>query len=210
MMLTSRAGGHRRIPVGVDDTGEFVGGHRRHVLERQPMHGAVVAGQQIGRCAHLGHVLRAVPVTGVIARQVQPEPVHPVGPRLLNAGDVRQLDVLDAGTVPDQPRDAVRFGRRPVIGDLVGQAVGELVDVFDQPGKRVPEQFPGRFVACCHGGDATLSRRAGRLRRCCRADHARTHRSSRGGMRRGLPVGARGGAVGDSGTTRRTGRRLFR
>jgi hypothetical protein len=47
------------------------------------------------------------------------------------------LQVLLARAVPDEPRDAVGFGGRPEERDLVGQAVGEVVDMFDLPGEGV-------------------------------------------------------------------------
>src|SRR6516162_8113316 len=104
-----RAGRHGRVPVGVDDPGQLVGGHAGDVFEAQLVHRVVVAGQQIGGRLHLRHVVGTVPVAGVIARQVQPEPVHPAvpGPHLLDTGHIGQLNVLHPGAVPDQPGDAV-------------------------------------------------------------------------------------------------------
>src|ERR1700739_4484279 len=81
-----RAGRHRRVPVGVHDPGQLVGGHAGDVLEGQLVHRAVVAGQQVDGRLYLRDLVRAVPVAGVAARQVQPEPVHPAvsGPHLFD------------------------------------------------------------------------------------------------------------------------------
>src|SRR5690242_13745322 len=73
----SRAGRHRRIPVGVHDAGQFLGGDSGDVLEGELVHRVVVAGQQVRGRLHLGHVVGTVSVTGVVAREVQSEPVHP-------------------------------------------------------------------------------------------------------------------------------------
>src|SRR6516225_1543950 len=67
-----RAGRHGRVPVGVHDPGQLVGGHAGDVFEAQLVHRVVVAGEQIGGRLHLRHVVGTVPVAGVIARQVQP------------------------------------------------------------------------------------------------------------------------------------------
>src|SRR5271156_336770 len=156
----SRAGGHRRIPVPVDDARQVLGGDARDEVQRHLVHGVVVPSQQIGRCLDFGHLLRTVPVAGVIARQVQPEAVHPpfVGPHLLDAGDRGQLNVLHTRAVPDQPCDAVGVRARPVAGLVFGETLGELVDVFDQPGERVTEQLPNGRIGGRHTGDPTAAR----------------------------------------------------
>src|SRR5205807_1999746 len=139
----SRAGGYGRVPVGVHDAGQLGGCHARDVGQRELVHFVVVAGQQLGGCVHLRDLVGAVPVAGVVARQVETEPVDPAvaGPHLLDPGHMGQLDVLHPGTVPDQPGDAVGVRSRAVIGQLVGQPVGEIVDVFDQSGERVAKQL---------------------------------------------------------------------
>ncbi|CKT92029.1 Uncharacterised protein [Mycobacterium tuberculosis] len=65
------------------------------------------------------------------------------------------LYILHPGAVPEQPRNAVGAGGRAVAGELVGEAVGEFVDMFDQPGERVAEQLLGRGVGACHTSDIT-------------------------------------------------------
>ena len=141
-----RARGDRRMPPRVDDAAEFVGRHRRDVLQRHLVHPVVVAGQQVGRRAHLADVFRAVAVSGVVARKVEAEPVDPAvaRPHLLDACDVAELRVLDARAVPDQPGDAVGGAGRAEERDLVSQPVGQLLDVLDEPGERVTQQFPDR------------------------------------------------------------------
>src|SRR6516162_10550943 len=91
-----RAGRHGRVPVGVHDPGQLLGGHAGDVLKGQLVHRVVVAGQQVGGCLHLRHLVGVVPVPGVVARQIQPEPVHPPvpSPHLLDAGHMGQLNVL--------------------------------------------------------------------------------------------------------------------
>ncbi len=133
------AGCHRWIPVGIHDAGQLVARHAGDVLEAELVHGVVVAGQQDGRGPHLCHLFGAMAVAGVVARQVQPEPVHPAvaEPHLLHPGHIGQLNVLDPGAVPDQPGNAVGVRGGAVVGDLIGETIGQLVDVFDQPSEGV-------------------------------------------------------------------------
>ena len=51
------AGGHRRIPVAVDDALQVLGGDAGDELQRQLVDRVVVAGQQIGRRLHLGDLV---------------------------------------------------------------------------------------------------------------------------------------------------------
>src|SRR5262249_25696580 len=85
---------------------------------------------------------------GVVARQVEIEPVHPATgrPHLLDAGDRGELDVLYPRAVPDQPGDAVRTRRWPVVGLLFGQAIGHFVDVLDQTSERVAQQLSNGVI----------------------------------------------------------------
>src|SRR6185312_10357934 len=96
--------------------------------------------------AHLAGVVRAVPVAGVVARKVEAEPVDPAvaRPHLLDACDVAELRVLDARAVPDLPGDAVGGAGRAEECDLISQPVGEILDVLDEPGERVTQQFTDR------------------------------------------------------------------
>src|ERR1700758_5798607 len=65
----SRAGGHRRVPVGVHDAAQLVGRHAGDVLEGELVHRVVVTGQQLCGCVHLRHLGGAVPGTGGTAGQ---------------------------------------------------------------------------------------------------------------------------------------------
>ena len=146
-MLTSRAlavtGGFHRVSTM---RLELAGRHRRDVLQRHLVHAVVVAGQQVGRRAHLADVVRAVAVTGVVAREVEAEPVDPAvaRPHLFGACDVAELQVLDARAMPDQPGDAVGGASRTEERGRVGQPVGQLLDMLDEAGERVAQQFPDR------------------------------------------------------------------
>src|SRR5947209_12223262 len=143
----ARASRHRRVPVGVHHPGQLVGRHAGDVFEGELMHRVVVAGEQLGGRVDLPDLVGAVPVARVVAGQVQGETVHPSvsGPHLFDPGDVRQLEVLHPGAVPEQPGDAVGVRGGSVGGHLVAQSVGEVVDVFDQPGECVAEEFLGGF-----------------------------------------------------------------
>ena len=71
----------------------------------------VVVAEQGDRVGGHGHdLLGPVPVPGVGDRQRQPEALRPRrrGPQLLGPGHLCDVVVLDAGQVPDQPRDRVR------------------------------------------------------------------------------------------------------
>src|SRR4029077_18317259 len=142
-----RAGGDRRIPPRVDDAAELVRGQRRNVLQRHLLPAVVVAGQQVGRRAHLADIVWAVTVTGVVAREVETEPVDPAvaRPHLFGACNVAELQVLDARAMPDQPADAVGGARRTEERGRVGQPVGQLLDMLDEAGERVAQQFPDRL-----------------------------------------------------------------
>ena len=61
-----------------------------------------------------------------------------------DAGHIGQLEVLHPRAVPDQPRDAVGGACRPEERGLVGQPVCQLLDMLDEPGERIPQQFPRR------------------------------------------------------------------
>ena len=66
---------------------------------------------------------------------VEVEPLDPAlaEPHLLGAGGVRDLGVLHAGGVPDQPGDGVGVGRDPVGELLVGQSVDGRHAVLEDP-----------------------------------------------------------------------------
>lgn len=97
---------HRGIPALVHDPLEVLGGQPAHELQGLFVHGVVVPGQQVtGVDPHLGDLRGAVPVPRVPARQIEPEALLPVlrEPDLVEPRGVRDMVVLDAGEVPDQP-----------------------------------------------------------------------------------------------------------
>ena len=108
------------------------------------MHGVVVAGQQIRRRAHLADVLGAVAVAVVVPRQVEAEPVDPAvaEPHLFGARDVAELE-RPAWRALCQISHAMLLAAAvgPEERDLVGQPVGEVVDMLDEPGEGVAQQF---------------------------------------------------------------------
>lgn len=153
----AHAGSHWRVPTPIDNATQLLAGHRGDIRQCQLVYGVVIAGEQLNRCPHLGHILRAVAVTGIVGRKVQPELLHPTaaGPDLFNIGDLGHLGVLYPSAVPKQPSDAVRVRARPIIQHLVGQTVDELVDMFDQASERVAKQFLDSGVGTGHIGDLT-------------------------------------------------------
>ncbi len=137
------AEGHRRIERAVDDPVEIAVAERTHELDRARVHGVVIVDQQHARRdAHRGDVVRAVPVAGRPWVEGQPEPlVPPAGrPHLLARRCRRDVIVLDASEVPDEPRNRVCFGVDPE-GQLLGaQTVDDVVNERANAVERVDEE----------------------------------------------------------------------
>jgi hypothetical protein len=81
----------------------------------------------------------------VIATQAQAGPVVPAGgvPDLVDTERTGDVVVLDAGEVPDQPRDAVGPGVRQVRHVLWADAVQHVMDGLLDPAEGVAQQFDG-------------------------------------------------------------------
>ncbi len=100
-------GSHRRSTYPV----EFVGGEFVEVLECRQVDVAVVVGEQLGVGVDLADLGAVVPEPDVRRGERQAEPLLPTTgrPGLVHVGDAAHVVVLDAGEVPDQPRDRIRL-----------------------------------------------------------------------------------------------------
>ena len=136
-----RAGGDRRIPVGVDDSGEFFGGDPCDVLcgsscePRGSSRPAGRPGPSLCRLRLRCGRSRANPWAGQ-AEAIYPTPVNHTWSMPAICAELR---ILNAGTVPEQPRDAVRGAGWPVCRKFVGEVFGDVLDVLDEAGERVPQ-----------------------------------------------------------------------
>src|SRR5665213_165201 len=144
------AQGHRRIPAVVDDAIEVRCSQLSDVRNGLRVHCIEVGQQQlVGPDPDGAHLVGAVPVTGRVRIERQTEALDPAAldPGLLGAMHSRDVIVLDAGEVPDQPADRVGI-RVGTIGQLVcGQPPDCDMHEFADSVERV-----GEDIASGHGG----------------------------------------------------------
>src|SRR5215218_762699 len=119
-------GGHRRIPMGIDDPIQLLGSNAIQVAQRQFVNISVIVAEEVATHPDRRYLLRALAVTGSPLVKGQSEPLPPLRPHLLNLRQVGHLIVLAAGEVPEQPGNRIGFRIRAVGGDFVSQTVGEV------------------------------------------------------------------------------------
>jgi hypothetical protein len=138
---------HRRRPRAVDDTRQLLVGEIRDVLERLLVRRVVVLQEPPRRRRYRvrdgGHVGGSVAVPGVegVFRQAEPCRPRPRLPHLPDAERARDVVVLDARQVPDQP--AYRVGARlDLVRELCrGHGVERILDGLADAAECVGQQF---------------------------------------------------------------------
>src|SRR5262249_18453813 len=115
------AEGDGRIPRPVHDAVEIGLGQALHVPDGLLVYRVVVTGEEFGGAdAYGGDGLAVVTVAGRRGGERQSESVRPptCGPDLLGSRDARDVIVLDARQVPDEPGDGVGLATDP-FGELL-------------------------------------------------------------------------------------------
>jgi fructokinase len=153
---------HRRVPALVHDPVQVRVRDLGDQLHGLLVHRVLVPGEQVP-AGHRDqrHLVRGVPVSGVVRLERQLEPLAVLGPHLRHPERVGQVIVLYPGQVPDQPGDGVRRRVEALRELAAGQPPHYLVDILLDTAEAVGQDFRARHSRTPFFQTKNVAERAG-------------------------------------------------